>query len=453
MSIKILTTLLTKEEIGNYYLLLSILTLLNFTFLNPLGQYYGRHIIHWKNNNNLSNATHIILFLRLAAIIFLLFIAFLLYEIFEYEKYYSLDEFLIFIFVLLISGTNALLLNVVNIMGDRIKFISYTILTLLVGLFLSLLIVNFFDKTAMGWIYGFAISELFFLLGLYKFVVKNNKFSYERVILAFKKEHIKKVLYFILPVTATLFLQWAQNQSYRFIIEMKYSLEILAFIGVGLAISASIFSAVESLATQYYNPIYLRKITNATKVERENAWNELAKYMIPIYLTVAIYVIILAPYLTNLLVSKSFNDAYIYAMFGALIEFFRVITNLVYTVSQSEVRTNSTIMPYLVGFVISTITIYFIDVSDKIWLIPFFLIISSSIIFLILFKNMKKILEITINMRMLIKTLILNLPLFIVLIFENQQSLIQSIYMIGLSGIYILLIVYFIIKQNKGYIK
>jgi O-antigen/teichoic acid export membrane protein len=40
VSIRILTELLSEQEVGNYYLLLTVLTLFNFAFLNPLGQYY-----------------------------------------------------------------------------------------------------------------------------------------------------------------------------------------------------------------------------------------------------------------------------------------------------------------------------------------------------------------------------------------------------------------------------
>ncbi len=98
VSIKILTTLLSQEEVGNYYLLITILTLFNFAFLNPLGQYYGRYLIHWEHNKNLLNATNVLLFLRVSAIVFSLFVAFGVYEILGYDKYYNLTDFLLFIF-------------------------------------------------------------------------------------------------------------------------------------------------------------------------------------------------------------------------------------------------------------------------------------------------------------------------------------------------------------------
>jgi O-antigen/teichoic acid export membrane protein len=100
-SIRILTELLSEKEIGNYYLLLAFLTLPSFAFLNPLGQYYERHIIQWKDSGNIVNATNLLLSLRFGIILSSLFVVFAVYEIFEYDKYYSASEFLLFVFVLL----------------------------------------------------------------------------------------------------------------------------------------------------------------------------------------------------------------------------------------------------------------------------------------------------------------------------------------------------------------
>ncbi|WP_079577109.1 lipopolysaccharide biosynthesis protein [Malaciobacter marinus] len=447
-SIKILTTLLSEEEVGNYYLLLTILTLFNFAFLNPLGQYYGRHLIQWEHSRNLLNATNVLLFLRISAIVFSLFVAFGVYQIFGYDKYYELSDFLLFIFISLIAGTHGVLVGAVNALGDRVKFTIYMVSTLVVGLVLSLIIVHFIDKSGMGWLYGLAIAQLIFSIGLYKFVIKNNDFSLQRVKSAFQKEYIKKIAIFIIPVTITLFLQWGQNQSYRFIIEAKYSLEALAFIGVGLAVSAAIFSAIESLATQFYNPIYLRQITHASKEDRAKAWNDLASYMIPIYLILTVYVMILSPYLTKLLVASKFYEAYIYTMFGAMIEFFRVITNLVYTVSQSEVKTNTTILPYTVGFILTISSLYFFDMSEKLWMIPLFVGLANGIIFLLLFKNMKKLLDIKIDLISLVKSFILIAPLFLILFIQNTQELWKTILTIGISGIYFLFLVYLIAQKR-----
>ncbi len=448
VSIKILTEVLSTQEVGNYYLLLTILTLFNFTFLNPLGQYYGRYLISWEKSKNLLNATAVLITLRIMAIIVAVFFAYAVFEYFEYIKYYTFFEFLLFIFIALLAGSYLVLLSAVNTLGNRIKFIRYMVLTLAVGLVFSIIIINIIDKSAMAWLYGIALSQLLFSISIFKYLVQNNNFSMIKIKSILTKEYIRKVSYFIIPITVTLFLQWGQNTSYRFIIEAKYSIEVLAYIGVGLAVSGAIFGAVESLATQYYNPIYLREITNASKKERTKAWNELANYMIPLYVLLTVYIISLSPYLTNLLVAEKFYEAYIYAMFGALIEFFRVITNIVYLVSQSELKTNTTIIPYTIGFMISIGLLYFFDMSATLWMIPLFLSLAYAVIFIVLFINMKKLLEIKVNVINVIKSFILASPLFVVFFIDNDRTLVLTLSTIVSSGIYFFFITYLILEKQ-----
>ena len=50
--------------------------------------------------------------------------------------------------------------------------------------------------------------------------------------------------------------------------------------------------------------------------------------------------------LITILVDSRFHDSYIFTMVGAGIEFFRVITNLLNNVSQSERQTYNTILPF-----------------------------------------------------------------------------------------------------------
>lgn len=448
VAIRLLTEVLNEQEIGNYYLLLTLLAFFNFSFLNPLGQYYGRHLIKWRDDKNLLNATNMLFVVRLASIIVSLFVSYFVFHVFGYDNYFTLSEFMLFVFVFLLAGFHGVLLGAINILGDRVKFIVNTILTLSFALLLSLFIVYFIDKSSIGWLYGIAISQLIFSIGLYKDLVKGNKISIQKIKSILNKSFIRKISIFLIPIALTLFLQWGQNVSYRFIVEVKYSIEVLAFLGVGLALSGTIFIAAEGLVSQFYDPIYLRKITYADKSERVNAWNELANFMIPIYFFLTVFVMMLLPYLANLLVADKFYDAYIYAAFGAVMEFFRVITNLVYMVSQSERKTNTTILPYVVGFVLTVVILYFSDMSENFWMIPLLMAITNAVIFVLLFKNMKKLLNISISMKKIVNTIPLTIPLFFILFISNDKTTSQSILIISAGGIYVALLAFLVAKKK-----
>lgn len=447
VTVRLVTELLSENQVGIYYILISVIGLLAFGFFNPLGQFYGRHLIHWKETNNLKTATSIMLMLRGLAIPVALLMALALFYIFNYHQYFSVLEYLVFIVVSLIALIHGVLLNATNVLVSRVTFTTYSVGTLSAGLALSILFTNFYE-TAIAWLYGMALSQIIFSYALYRLVVSNQKFSFSKLKKSLQLDYIKSVFSFILPVTLTLFLQWGQTTSFRLIVENLYSTKILAFIAVGMALSGAIFSALESLATQFYMPLYLKKITNATHQVRTQAWNELAGVMMPIYIGVAIYVIAFAPFLAKLLVAEKFQDAFVYTMIGAIIELFRVTTNLVYLVSQSEVKTKSTILPYMVGFLIMIVSLYSIDVSESLWLVPVILAFSYLIACYIMFYNMKKLLPIRLDLSTALRSFLLMMPLLALHLTDLQPSILTALFVLALGGGYLLLIQYLLLKTK-----
>jgi len=446
-SIKILTEILTVEEVGNYYLLLAILTFLNFTFLNPFGQYYGRHIIAWEKSKNLLNATVVLICMRLLGIFIALFFSYGVFRSLGYNTHYDLLEFMGFIFIALFAGTQMVFISAINTLGERVLFIKTLTLTLFLGLLGSLLIVSLWNKSGMNWLYGIVAAQLICLIPTYRYLVHKNRLSCSKIKSALNKGRIRKVLYFIIPITITLFLQWGQNASYRLIVEAKYSIEVLAFMAVGFSVSSAIFGVVEGLATQYFNPIFLRKINRAKQYERTEAWNNLADYMFPIYISFTIFVVATAPYLVTILVASKFHEAYIFTMLGAFIEFFRVVTNLVYLVSQSEMKTKTTIIPYAIGALVSVAILYIVDFNSQLWVMAVVLAMSQGIVFVLLFLSMRKLLPIKVRLNSIRKVLFLSMP-YGCLYWFTDYSMSNALIIVTIATLYLMLSLYWCIRTG-----
>ena len=88
-----------------------------------------------------------------------------------------------------------------------------------------------------------------------------------------------------MPIGLTTFLMWGQNTAYRFIVDYQYSAEVLGFLAVGLGVASAVFSSIESISMQYFNPIFLKDILDATKEQRAKAWNNMARRIVPIYIS------------------------------------------------------------------------------------------------------------------------------------------------------------------------
>jgi len=419
--------------------------LLAFGFFNPLGQFYARHLIHWQESENLKNATNIVLALRFIAILLSLPLALFIFYLFDYQRYFSLLEYIIYITFALVALTHGMLLSAVNILVSRVVFTVYTVVTLALGLASSLVIFQF-NQTAMGWLYGLALVQILTSVSLYRRIVTGSDFSLTRVKFSLNKNYIKNTLIFILPVTITLFLQWGQMASFRLIVEDLYSIEDLAFIAIGMAISGAIFSSIESLAVQFYMPLYLKRITNASLTTRANAWNELANIIIPIYAGVALFVGVFSPYLVKILVAEEFYNAYIYTMIGATIELFRASSNLVYQVSQSELNTKKTILPYLLGFGVMLIGLYSIDASESLWKVPAIIATSYLVTLCIMYGKMRALLAIRVDWRLLMKTLFFSLPMMIVFLLNIDKNFMNSFFITIFGGIYLITVLYFLLS-------
>ena len=447
LAVRLLTTFLSESEVGSYYLLLTLLTLFNFAFLNPVGQYYNRYVLYWKQNANLSNANAMLLLSRAFGIILSLFVATFIYFIFDYSTLFQFTHFILFIFISLIASSYLAFLNVINLIGNRLLFIKYLLLSLVLGISLSIIINLYISDTGMAWLYGIALAQLLLFLPMYNNINNFDKLNVKLLSRKISVIQCKRVMFFSFPVMITLFLQWGQNSSYRLIVEDKYTVEVLSYIAVGLAVATSIFTAVESLATQYFMPNYLNQINNGTSEERSAAWNYLASYMIPIYFLLMMYVIFTAPFLMKLLVNEKYHNEYSYVMIGASIEFFRVCSNLIYLVSQSEVKTKTTIIPYLTGFTIMICCLYYFDANDALWLIPSTLSFTYFLISAMLYFNMKKLLAIKLAFGNIIFSFLLS-SFFCTLFFLNkEQNILNSILIILVFGGVFLFFSYLIFRR------
>lgn len=450
VSVRLLTTYLSPEEVGNYYIILAFLAFFNLVLLNPPSMYLGRHLLHWQKSKNLFNGLLVfIVWIIIVALLSIPISIFVYYE-FGYTSKFELDIFIAYIVLaLIISTIHRNVMYGTNTLGYRKEFVVYLIMTLLLGLVCSVSIVYFYYNFALGWVFGVVLSEFLTLYVLFKFFIQDNIIDIKKIKSTLSKERFKKVLLFSLPIGLTTFLMWGQNTAYRFIVDYQYSTEILAYIAVGLGLASAVFSSIESIAMQYFNPIFLKKILNVTKEQRSEAWNDIAKQIVPIYILALFFTITMSEVLINILVDEKFHDAYIYTMFGVGIEFFRVMTNLLNNVSQAEYKTTATIKPYLVGFIVSLGLLSTIDFGTNYFMIPLVLAMAYCAVFVYMYFNMRQLLDIKYDVRWLI-TIFMALPFFLIYLIDiSTLAMFYNVLLISIFGLYFLFTVWLSIKEGN----
>ena len=265
VAIRVLTTFLSPEEVGNYYIILALFAFFNLVLLNPPSMYFGRHLLQWQRSKNLLNALFVFVLWVVIVAIVAIPVSMSVYYWLEYEAKFDLDLFLIYIFIaIIISTIHRNVMYGANTLGYRKEFVIYLISTLFIGLICSVSIVYFYYNFALGWLMGVVLSETLMLFLIFKFFIQKNRLNIKKIKITLNKDKIKKILVFSLPIGLTTFLMWGQNTAYRLLVDYQYSAEVLGYIGVGLGIATAIFASIESISMQYFNP--MRPLHKSTQI-------------------------------------------------------------------------------------------------------------------------------------------------------------------------------------------
>ncbi|MUK92244.1 hypothetical protein GNP80_07310 [Aliivibrio fischeri] len=449
-SLRLLTEILSPEELSNYYLILAYIAFFNLVLLNPPGMYFSRNLLLWKESSNLLSVTFIYFLYILLVSLISIPISTFVYHVFDYTTRFDLVTLVSYSFTaIIISTIHRNLLNGNNMLGYAKEFVFFTILTVAVGFAFSLLFVTYFNDSAFSWLYGKITGEILTFIFIFRLFRTNNHLNKLVIKKMVNKDSLIKVLYFSGPIAITTLLMWGQTTAYRFIVDYRFPGEVLGSIAVGLSVASAVFNSLETVAMQYFNPIFYKRILKANKNERTNAWNEMASNLVPIYILAFAFIVSMAEPLVHILLSSKFEHVFIYTIIGASIEFFRVMTNCLDYVAKSEYKNSITIKPYLLGCCIALISTSLFDIGEDYYLLPMFLSLAYFSVFVLMYFYTKRILPIQYKVNF--KKVILLLIPFSISYFINFEDLKLYIELIitFIFGLYFLFGVFLMYKGNN----
>lgn len=450
VAIKLATKALNAIEMGNFYLILSIVTFFSLFFINPIGQYINRKTHEWYDNNMLLNIFFIyniyILFISLFSIAIVSFL-------YHFGIGKGMDLFYLTIFVALyiyFNTWNQTIIPMINMLEKRIAFVVFTILSHISFLVLAILFINLFGELALFWflgqIAGFGIISLFALSYIFFFLTKH--FSLTESLNLISTRNLKKVLTFILPLAISVLFFWIQSQSYNLIIEKYIGAEFLGNFGVGIAIALAISGAFETIVMQYIYPKMYKSMND--KDDFNIIISQTINLITPIYFLLAIFIAIFSVYLTVILVDTKFWDSYIYIIFGIWISFFRMSSNLLANIAHSEMQTKKLILPNFISALTVLIGIIVLcQYKYYEYTIPAMLLFSSILYYLLMYQEMNKLLKIHFKLQNMLIVMLYSIPFFFGTFFYSySENIITSISIIFGFGLYFLYIMYILIKKE-----
>jgi O-antigen/teichoic acid export membrane protein len=455
VTLRVLTTLLSPEEMGSIYIFTSIYTFFILAFISPFGKYINKHTHAWHESGVLlSNLSIYYIYLLIIACLSVLIGYY--FSQFDIVSGISLSVYLLllFSFILFISF-NQTVIPLLNMLYYRISFTFLATCTFLGILVFGYLFVILFGESAQNWLFGMAFSNALF--GIIGYIVLKNRVSEKsnNLLVIFKKitkNNLKKILNFTIPLAVAIVFMWLQNSGYRIIIEKNIGLDFLGFFGVGMMVSIQISSVIESIVMQYLHPIYYKDITNTTLNKRKEAIDRLINTVLPIYFMLALFLTFLSKHILEILVDEKYYGAYIFMAFGVWVEFFRMSTNLFENISQSEMNTKKIIYPYIVGGITTITLIYFSSFElEYRLLLPLSLVLGGLVTVIAMFFSMKKLINFYISYKLLLVSFLMSIPYVSIYLIDIKSNIYSNLLIIFIFGMYFLTTVFFMYKKSLLY--
>jgi O-antigen/teichoic acid export membrane protein len=452
LAVRLFTSILSTTEVGNLYLVNSLVAFFGFALLNPVGMYIHRKLNRWIDEGTLLDRFALFNVYVMAVVLLSMPVVFLLNRGLEVGGGIALGQLLLYVAIYLYVNTwNQMVVTIFNLLEHRVSFVAYTALTTLGGLALSVILV-IRSHTAIWWLAGQVAAQVVVTIVAYVHLRRllGQRVDLRRTRAELNRDNFRHVMAFVVPLGATTFMIWLQSQSYRMIIENRIGLEFLGKIGLGFSIAANIAAAVESVAQQVYLPSFYREVAGGDSVARREACNRMFQRVLPVFLAQALAVTCLAPFLVRLLAHAKFEGAFLFVMYAAWIELFRMTTGLLTIAAHAEMRTTYMIKAYLAGSVLAVAGVFAGSCTGLYeQAIPASLLTAGFVSMAIMFVEMKKIVRLKVGIRQIIASGLVTLPCAGALFFfPLRESIVGSFLVTAVAGSYVLMVQFRIYRRS-----
>jgi len=335
-----------------------------------------------------------------------------------------------------------------NLLERRRAFVAFNLFAQALGLMLAVVGVFVLRRTAFVWLSGILLGQVAGVFVCYWYFSTRLISKFAQYGRGYQSELFlnRTVWYFCFPVAITTALMWTQNQSYRILIESNLGAEALAVLGVGLGIATSIAGLVESMVSQYFYPRFYANLAGDAQDARVRAWTKLYLNALSVYVPTMIFVVCSAKFILKILVNSKFEDCLSLVMWGAAIEFCRMMTNIIYMVSQAEMKMKATVVPYFSGAVIVlggfVVALHFFN-SIALQLAPVILTVAAVTVMVSMFVKMRHVLPIQAHLNFVRKALIWSAPFSIALLaYRLPSSFPISLAIVAVTGSALLVVIW-----------
>ncbi|MGI2130661.1 hypothetical protein ACRN93_04980 [Shewanella baltica] len=319
-------SILSSEEIGRYYYIIALSSIISTVCLTPFGSYWEARVIENKDKFLLSFYCQ---FLQVLLVLFFIFI---------FLFYFLKTEFLNLIMIVGLGISTYLFTNACH----QFNLNGYKKFSAVIAAFCSLLNVGiifvssrYITLNGNFWAYSIIVSNVFgllvFLVNIYRI---STPVTMQEIISKVVDNSGVKAVYFLFPVFIITLLVWGQQQLFRIIIEHFASLEFLGILSYCFAVSIAAYSACDTIFQQVILPQAISRISLAESVSAKlNTWR-IKYYSIQFVVGISIFtgIAICSKPLMGTIGAGNYYNYWFLVVIGAAIEFIKSNINARYLI-------------------------------------------------------------------------------------------------------------------------
>ncbi|BBV40287.1 polysaccharide biosynthesis protein [Citrobacter portucalensis] len=459
LSLRIMTSLFSTEQMGEYYIFLTLFMLATLSVINPFGQYINRNTYKWRSIGVLIPwMKKYIGFMILFS--FLFSFAYLLWAQVTTGELRFTPAIFCFLYITIISA-NQFLLHTLNILNSRVSFSILTVLTAFLSLCFAYCL---FQLSILGlsskiysWLLGIIIANFISFYVAFFLLNKNeNKNENENIN---ENINVKEIINFCIPIAVTTFLMWVISAGYRFGIEPLMGLTYLGIVAVCFSISSQVMSVIESLVTQIFQPNLFKTMDEVSRPERSKLLEKYVNENISIYFSALIFSSFFMHNIFLVLVDSQYFPYFHIGIIAIFSEFFRVSANSLAMYFFCEKDMKRGIIPFLCGAILIVMMFGIFNlygIKEHLFIIiPLGIAFSNFICFLSCLVAIRKYGTFTFKFIFIIKRIIIIIPAIILTIyipFSNTLNLHYFVIICSVSFIYLFLFIIslIIVKQSQN---
>ena len=355
ISTRIVTFYLDYEDYAFYVLAISIYNFFSLVTISPLGPYILTNASNFFNQKTLYSFYSKLFFRYIIPVSILCGIILLLYNMIWRNSLNIMYLIPSIILLLIFKSSHEIINQYFNLLKKNVLFVSLTVTTLFLNILFGVLFIKIFGNNFLSWLYSFVISNILIYFIAFLFF----KYYYEKTS---KHEYLydKKIFKFSSQILLTNIFAWFIYDGSKLIGEKFFEKSELGVLLLGMALSAQIFSTIESFINQLILPSLYQNMASKNLEEKYLKFKNYFKIIIPVFLFLLLISVIASDLILSILIDESKINKLLKDIFiiGLFIELIKTFTNSIKNIFYVKLQPRIITLSYLFGAIVLLFLIF-----------------------------------------------------------------------------------------------